>query len=443
MKIIDYLNKSENSIAVLLAVSLVSMSFPYGFPLFGMITLFFGILKIITGKFKLRINISFIILFFCILTYMIGLSFSEGIIYDKNISDMTNIVCFVIIWILLSDLRREDYQKLKYTFARFAVSCSAIISTISLYKFYQLMNGVKIEYFFMGNDYPGGTSLVRDYNMFSLAMTTGLIMSTYLLSKTKKTSHMFFYLLAFIIIYTSILFAGSRRGWVVATVVLFFVIYLTLRSLINLNRNLIVMLKFAFGLIIAVLSITFTLSYFEINIDLKNSAEIQSLQNRFDTLQISQVDNSFSQRTVRWEYALNKVNDSNPLQLLLGSGFGYLTEFANEFNPNLKEDYPHNPFLSALLYSGIIGFIVLVTLILSSVIMLIINYKVLGIHFIFLYFTTWLYIFVSSNSIFSVTISVSIMLIIISIPHEKRKVLMKPNPHKKTEQLKVIAEGKL
>jgi MFS family permease len=417
MKLINYLNKSENSVAILLAVAILSMSYPYGFPLFGILAIFFAALKTFTGKFKIRINIGFILFFFCVWAYAFGMVISQGLIYSNNLSDITNIISFFLIWILLSDLEKEDYQKLIHNFAKYAVLVSFVVSIISLYKFYQLLSGVKLQKFFVGAYYPPGSSLVRDYNMFSFAMTAGLIMTVYLLNQTKKTSHMIYYLLSFITIFTTILFSGSRRGWVVAVIVVVFVLFLILKFLFRLNKNFIKLIKFGFTASVITLFIYLVFALFNIDTDFQNSAQIQKLKYRLETLRFNQVEDSFSERTIRWDYAAQRFNESNPIQFLIGSGFSYLPDFGNKFNLESQEDYPHNPLLSALLYSGLLGQIFLLSLLIWSALMTFNNKKLLGMHYTFLFFVSWIFVLISFNSIFSSSLFMTMLLLITSIPN--------------------------
>lgn len=419
MKIFTYLNKSENSVSILLGVAILSMSYPYGFPLFGVIAIFFGVLKIVTRRFKIRINIGFIIFFLTVLGYMLGLSLSQGKIYSNNISDITNIISFFVIWALLSDLNKDNYPVLLHKFAKYAVFVSFIVATISLYKFYKLLGNEYLQRFYFGDFYPAGTSLVRDYNMFSFALIAGLIMSVYLLSQAKKLSHMFYFLIAFATIFTSVLFAGSRRGWIVAIIVAAFVLFLLIKFLVRFDKNLVKIIRF--GLIVSSVAVfIYLLSIlFQVDIDLENSDQIVKMQYRFETLKFNQAEGSFSERTMRWEYATQRYNESNIIQFLLGSGFDYLPDYAKKFSPNLQEDYPHNPFLSALLYSGLAGLVIILILFGWTIISAKNNIKTLGGYYTLLYFISWIFILVSANSIFSITLFVTLMLIIISVPSKQ------------------------
>lgn len=416
----NFLNKSENSVAILLAVSILSMSYPYGFPLFGILTVAFVALKIITGKFKIRLNLGFILFFICILFYFLGMAFSKGMIYSNNISDITNIISFLLIWVLLSDLKREDYPLLLTNFAKLAVFVSLIVSAISLYKFYKLIDGVYLQQFVINDFYPTGTSLVRDYNMFSLAMIAGLIMSVFLLSKATKITHVFYYLFSFMVIFSSVAFAGSRRAWVVAVIIALFLLYKLLKSLSRFQKNFVKYFKVTTVTSFVALFIFLSLTLFNVDINFQYSAQAEVLKHRLETLRVDQASESFSPRTDRWAYATELYEESNLLQFALGQGFDYLPQYAYKYSPHLQEDYPHNPFLSALLYSGLLGVIFLIAFLLHSIIRAIKNVKLTGIYFVFLYFVSYLFVLVSSNSIFSINIFIPLLLLITSIPYENR-----------------------
>ncbi|WP_067725379.1 O-antigen ligase family protein [Oceanobacillus damuensis] len=419
MKLIIYLNNSQNSIAIILAVALLSLSYPYGFPLFGLIVILFGLLKVITGKFKVRINIGFILFFLAVLTYILGMTLSGGRIYSSNISDLTNILSFFIIWALLSDLNRDDYPKLIHNFAKYAVFVSFIVSLISLYKFYQLLGGIQLPQFFMGNYYPTGSSLLRDYNMFSLGLIPGLIMTTYLLSNSKKITHMSYYLISFVTIFSSLILAGSRRGWIVAIIVLLFVLFLLVKFIFHLNKNFVKLFKISLGaLYVSIFALLFV-NLFNVEFNFQSSPEIQNLKYRFETLQYEEASNSMSPRTVRWDYASRMYNDANPLEVFIGSGFGYLPKFANEFAPSIQEDYPHSPFYSTLLFSGLIGLIILSFMLFWSIIMSFKEIKTLGFHFILVFLISWTFALISGNSIFSINVFLILLLVIVSVPNQK------------------------
>lgn len=69
--------------------------------------------------------------------------------------------------------------------------------------------------------------------------------------------------------------------------------------------------------------------------------------------------NLIDDRVSRWQFALQIYSkEYNLSQKMFGGGFNFLNWYGFYFfNNKLISDYPHNPFLSVLLYSGILGLI--------------------------------------------------------------------------------------
>ena len=77
----------------------------------------------------------------------------------------------------------------------------------------------------------------------------------------------------------------------------------------------------------------------------------------------------FSDRTSRWVFATKLwETDYKWYNKLFGHGFDYLNRYGEKFNKN-SPDWPHNPFLSVLLYSGIIGLPIYIYLLIKAVIL--------------------------------------------------------------------------
>jgi len=76
---------------------------------------------------------------------------------------------------------------------------------------------------------------------------------------------------------------------------------------------------------------------------------------------LSPVSNEFIRdRFMRWEFALKIfVQEYNWKQKLFGDGFLFLNWYGYHFyGEKTRSDYPHNPILQILLYSGIIGVLI-------------------------------------------------------------------------------------
>jgi hypothetical protein len=80
-----------------------------------------------------------------------------------------------------------------------------------------------------------------------------------------------------------------------------------------------------------------------------------------EKLEINAISNNFiGARTTRWQFAWQiYTKEYNLKQKILGGGFNFLNWFGYFFLKNKRtSDYPHNPFLTILLYSGIIGLVI-------------------------------------------------------------------------------------
>ena len=96
-------------------------------------------------------------------------------------------------------------------------------------------------------------------------------------------------------------------------------------------------------------------------------------------------------RLSRWQFAIQIfLKEYSWKQKFFGGGFKFLNWFGYNFLKNkTSTDYPHNPFLSILLYSGIIGLIIYIFLIFrvfSYYLKYLKDYPVLFIFFIITFF---------------------------------------------------------
>ncbi len=123
-----------------------------------------------------------------------------------------------------------------------------------------------------------------------------------------------------------------------------------------------------------------------------------------DSFELSMANDHFAgPRVDRWRYAWYLFkNEYSFAQRLFGSGFGYTIRFARKFHPEdpMRDyDYPHNPFLSVLLYSGLIGLILYIWFFTRTVYLYYVyrkEYWLLGV----VYAISFFYSFFSANSPF-------------------------------------------
>jgi len=116
-------------------------------------------------------------------------------------------------------------------------------------------------------------------------------------------------------------------------------------------------------------------------------------------------ENHFSGgRIQRVNYAIKIFSEQYTIsKQIIGGGFDYLWDFGHAFyyknNHRFYFDYPHNPIISAFLYSGILGGLSLVYFFCMTFLNFIRNFKSL-IYFICLYAIVFFFAFFSGNSIF-------------------------------------------
>jgi hypothetical protein len=111
----------------------------------------------------------------------------------------------------------------------------------------------------------------------------------------------------------------------------------------------------------------------------------------------------YSSRFDRWKYSKVIFMDSMSFsQKIFGKGFDYIYMFGRKLNEG-EIDYPHNPFLSTLIFSGIIGFLVYLWYFLSVIILYIRSYRRHRFFFIS-FIIVFCFSFVSSNTHFSVPV---------------------------------------
>jgi len=144
------------------------------------------------------------------------------------------------------------------------------------------------------------------------------------------------------------------------------------------------------------------------------------------------ISNSFiGDRVSRWQFAFEIFSkEYNWKQKIFGGGFNFLNWYGSYFfNNKTKSDWPHNPFLSILLYSGIIGlvlYLILMYKVFYYYIKYFNEYKILFIFFIITFFFS----FFSAGSPFDPPIMGFFVILpfFIHSVHEREKELQKSKP---------------
>jgi hypothetical protein len=148
----------------------------------------------------------------------------------------------------------------------------------------------------------------------------------------------------------------------------------------------------------SIFNITLISDFFDLIIDLIPNDTIQQTQIE-KQINLLKEDKFKGGRTARWYYAW-VIFEGYPLhKKLIGGGFDYLEMFGKKFGES-KYDWPHNPMISAFLYSGIIGGLAFVWFL----IMVFVNYILYlkrQLFFFVSFLVTFFFVFFSDTSLFN------------------------------------------
>jgi len=422
----------ELILAVIVTLSLYGDAFPYRTPIVFPLTLLgFGWVGLVQRKLTVPSNAGFAFTVACVVFYLIGI-LETSYLYNLNLRDLRNVASLLLLSPMLCSLRdRRQFQ----TFCKYTVVLGAfagsVLAVIGLYKYNLMAEGREIKFlFFAGRQYPWGTSLIVDYNFYAFAMLAGAVSCCFALCRFASFGAKALSLCGVVLTLASMSLSGSRRGWVTEALFLIIVVGLTLRWIglnlwRSLHRALDAKVSFQSIVLLFTVAILFGAALRRLHpafLD-SNRAEFQvqskSLQGRLDGL--TQPGASFEGRSDRWVFASHLLENASPMQLLFGQGFDYLHIYAVEFPGDTPEDYPHNPIISASLFSGIVGG----SLVFAFLIAATLRYfraRKSDIYFASLYAASLCFVIPSYNSIFSGKLFGLLLLIPWSIPPAEDRI---------------------
>jgi hypothetical protein len=266
--------------------------------------------------------------------------------YIESTNDIFNILWWSTFGVLLTmQVRNQTVrEELFWNYTLRIVFFGCILSaSLGLIKYYNILIGNLYSNYFYQDSLIPGSSLSTDYNVYALGLMYGILFS-YELKNQFQTLRLkiVFYLGNFVIILSSLL-CGSRRGLLYVLGMLFLGFFF---QNIKQLKNQFDIAKFS-GLPLIVF-FAFGLFWNEIVDKIENFGIIDSSISRIFTI-VDEFSNE-SDRTSRFEWALNSFDNASFSKQFFGQGFIYLSEMGSSFgNP---EDHPHNFVLGALLYGG-------------------------------------------------------------------------------------------
>ena len=324
----------------------------------------------------------------------------------------------IFLFLLASHIQtNENFQKLSAQISKYFILFSIIISIAGLWKFfyspsflsYNQINGVKY--------FRWGTTLMMDYNFFSLFLFNGLIFGLYqILQYPDSIKRKTFFLILLQIIILAGLFSGSRRFIICFIMFIMICLLLLIPYLykkVFTNEVSYKCFNLFLGLTLLNFGIIFTfLSYFPkisekaekiFFINSKNmNTNIICVSNRINSVAsfplikvhtenktLAEIKESnpivplTSSRQKLWDLGKEIYRDYSISKKIVGNGFTFFEIFKKETEQFL---YPHHLFLSVLLFSGIIGLIIYIVVLLWASIIYLYHLKTLGVFFVLFVF---------------------------------------------------------
>lgn len=397
--------------------------------------------------------------------YMLGLALSSAFYY-RNLADMVNVVIGLAFGFLVWNVAKEQdtiklLLKRTYTYLFYAV---AIISILGIVKLNFTFMGEEISMLWQGGIYPSGTNLIINYNNTSLACFLGLAAGVALIRHSTSMRANVLNTLLLLPITFNLIASGSRRAILLLVLGLVVILSIITVSLfkgglsIPSPQKVTVYLGLFFLLSVVASSVFmkylgadgrkalverlpydtesfteetthiafryYTLLYDKSSVSKfhkslwgkpKSSAALAQLKSRR-----KETPHASAGRIDRYKYALELYGSFSFGQKLFGDGFNYISQYTEKFLKPIGKstaDYPHNFYLSGLLYSGVLG---LVGLLWFSGYLC---YKLVRIfkkeaELAIMVLLVWFNILFSYNSIFSLRLF--IVLVVLALVVEKR-----------------------
>jgi len=285
--------------------------------------------------------------------------------YHHSTSESFNILWWSMFGALLVYQMRQGqvYYDLFQLYVRNIVFFGCCISaSMGVLKYVNITSGRYLNSYYYENNFLLGSSLSADYNVYSLGLTIGALLSIGLFKKNTKRLFKVLYILTIGIIILSILLSGSRRGVLLSGFILFCVAY---SSQIFSARKQITLVT---TLIIPTVVVFLISNYWSNIAEYLLSTDLLD-QSITRVLTLKEELQGQNERTSRFTWSLNYFSEGTNLEMIFGSGFEYLKIMGRIFSGDL-EDNPHNYLLSSMLYGGILSlifsFLMTYELILSS-----------------------------------------------------------------------------
>jgi len=353
--------------------------------------------------------------------FVLGIFLSDAL-YAKTLRDLSEYIInlfFLVIFFVLTYYSSQDegffwvFKKM----SRVIWVTSVFVAFIGISKHILQVIGIQFPM-----ETPWGTAINSDKNFYALYSFLGLVGLYPRLSKDEELKDRLTSFFLFLILVINILFSYSMRSILLLAILVLVLCIVQLRAFFARRKGNVSILGRNLRWI------TFVLLIFSVwaSITIQNDRPLANnwLQHYFgtdvkiETFQFSDVSESIYQFE-KWEFALDYYLQKPVLAKIFGGGFDYYPVFGKRFfNDSTYQDYPHNPVLSALLYSGILGAVFLLFFLFISFYYSVLYFKKYPLFSLMLFVCT-LFIFFSGNSLFSVPIFLFLFSLSFLIRHQE------------------------
>lgn len=357
---------------------------------------------------KLIIFLPIFLLFAYIIIAVLLSDFKRELFYKDILNTLIVLPFILSLLFLLPNLSTFDRTLTKFRQISLWICTIAAIFGIVKYvlsKFGIIIDFLKADHF----GYPPGTSLAVDENFYALACIVTFILLLFTAYRTKSQRFSIGYQLLMLVVLLSAFLTSSRRGFIVSTLTVATIcITIIISFFVKKNYLRVFRRKTIFLISIFLLSFVASIIYFNhfetekrdklvksmrlptitvkdlirisneriqeyinnkhVNDSLKTLQLSDSLTNTNDSVLVPDFNEYYASDPfagirvdlIRYSLHLYKYN-YNTVQKLFGNKFDYLQQIVSTFSPNTADTdyvYPHNPFCSVLLYSGLIGLLI-------------------------------------------------------------------------------------
>jgi len=310
---------------------------------------------------------------------------------------------------------KHDFMLLIEKIGTYFIFFSIIVSLLGLWKFFYSPQFISYKYIDDIRHFKWGTSLVADYNFFALFLLNSLAFGLYMILRAPEKIKYKTWLLVALQLFIFVGFLSGSRRFIFCLGAFFIVCLLLLIPFLFQKifanklsyKTLLLFLTlsvFNFGIIYSFLSYfplisektekIFFIDSHKTNINIvlvsyriNSAASFHLIKVHSPDKQISNLENNLMRRDIvsitssrkdLWALGKKIFDEYTIAHKIFGNGFTFLKIFQKETE---RYFYPHHLFLSVLLFSGIIGLIIYIAVLLWSSIIYLVHFKKLGILF--------------------------------------------------------------